>query len=103
MTASGQNSAKRTKVSYADAFRDRDQKGSTYRSHAFDPNRRFSGMLDSGSNRDAREMVPRRGLEPPRVASHVPETCVSTNFTTSAERVQSRPGIVVIRHSVVNS
>ncbi|GEM_PF-2409808 len=29
-------------------------------------------------------VVPRRGLEPPRVSSHVPETCVSTNFTTSA-------------------
>lgn len=30
-------------------------------------------------------MVPRRGLEPPRVAPHEPESCVSTNFTTSAE------------------
>ncbi|MEN9916148.1 MAG: hypothetical protein RLY40_80 [Pseudomonadota bacterium] len=29
-------------------------------------------------------LVPRRGLEPPRVAPQVPETCVSTNFTTSA-------------------
>ena len=31
-----------------------------------------------------RILVPRRGLEPPQVAPQVPETCVSTNFTTSA-------------------
>lgn len=53
-------------------------------------------------------MVPRRGLEPPRVASHVPETCVSTNFTTSARgavfllRLGKRR-ILKIRHSLVNS
>ncbi len=26
-----------------------------------------------------KEMVPRRGLEPPRLAAQVPETCASTN------------------------
>ena len=29
-------------------------------------------------------LVPKEGLEPSRVASHVPETCASTNFATSA-------------------
>jgi hypothetical protein len=28
--------------------------------------------------------VPRAGLEPAHLAAHAPETCVSTNFTTSA-------------------
>lgn len=31
-------------------------------------------------------MVPRRGLEPPRVAPQVPETCVSTSSTTPANQ-----------------
>lgn len=26
--------------------------------------------------------VPKRGLEPPRIAPHAPEACVYTNFTT---------------------
>ena len=28
--------------------------------------------------------VPKAGLEPAHLAEHAPETCVSTNFTTSA-------------------
>ena len=28
--------------------------------------------------------VPKAGLEPAQLAPHAPETCVSTNFTTSA-------------------
>jgi hypothetical protein len=32
------------------------------------------------------EMVPRRGLEPPRVAPQVPETCASTNSATWAKQ-----------------
>lgn len=31
------------------------------------------------------EMVPKRGLEPLCLAAQVPETCVSTNFTTWAD------------------
>ena len=38
--------------------------------------------------RDARlhlyTRVPKAGLEPAQLAPHAPETCVSTNFTTSA-------------------
>ncbi len=30
------------------------------------------------------DMVPRRGLEPPRLAAQVPETCASTNSATWA-------------------
>ena len=29
--------------------------------------------------------VPKAGLEPAQLAPHAPETCVSTNFTTSAK------------------
>ena len=29
--------------------------------------------------------MPKEGLEPSQLAPHAPETCVSTNFTTSAE------------------
>ena len=29
-------------------------------------------------------IVPKAGLEPAYLAAHAPETCVSTNFTTSA-------------------
>ena len=29
-------------------------------------------------------LVPKAGLEPAQLAPHAPETCVSTNFTTSA-------------------
>lgn len=29
-------------------------------------------------------LVPRRGLEPPRLAAHPPQGCVYTNFTTWA-------------------
>ncbi len=53
--------------------------------------------------------MPRRGLEPPRVASHVPETCVSTNFTTSArvaegERIPNQQPIILIANpAVVNT
>ena len=53
--------------------------------------------------------MPRRGLEPPRVASHVPETCVSTNFTTSArvaggERIPiQQPIILIANPAVVNT
>jgi hypothetical protein len=32
-------------------------------------------------------MVPRRGLEPPRLAAQVPETCASTNSAIWAARV----------------
>ena len=32
----------------------------------------------------AQKMVPKGGLEPPWVAPHAPQTCVSTNSTTSA-------------------
>ena len=31
------------------------------------------------------EMVPKKGLEPLHLAAQVPETCVSTNFTTWAD------------------
>ncbi len=31
-------------------------------------------------------LVPKAGLEPARLATHAPETCVSTNFTTSAKQ-----------------
>lgn len=34
------------------------------------------------------DMVPRAGLEPACLAAHAPETCVSTNFTTSAGRAK---------------
>jgi hypothetical protein len=30
--------------------------------------------------------VPKAGLEPACLATHAPETCVSTNFTTSAKK-----------------
>ena len=30
-------------------------------------------------------LVPKAGLEPACLATHAPETCVSTNFTTSAD------------------
>lgn len=33
-------------------------------------------------------MVPERGLEPPRIAPLVPETSVSTNFTTRAHALR---------------
>ena len=36
------------------------------------------------THRDLNFYVPRRGLEPPRIAPPVPKTGVSTNFTTSA-------------------
>gem|GEM_PF-6945261 len=29
-------------------------------------------------------LLPSEGLEPSKIALHVPETCVSTNFTTTA-------------------
>ncbi len=32
----------------------------------------------------AGSFVPKGGLEPPYLTAHAPETCVSTNFTTSA-------------------
>ena len=32
-------------------------------------------------------LVPKEGLEPSHLAAHAPETCVSTNFTTSAEHL----------------
>jgi hypothetical protein len=40
-----------------------------------------------------REMVPRRGLEPPRLAAQVPETCASTNSAIWAteSHVRARP------------
>ena len=42
-------------------------------------------------------MVPKGGLEPPRVTSHAPQTCASTSSATSArqegcQRIQSGPG-----------
>src|SRR6266566_374376 len=36
-------------------------------------------------------MVPKGGLEPPRVAPHAPQTCASANSATSAPRGQSIP------------
>src|SRR5206468_12612024 len=36
-------------------------------------------------------MVPKGGLEPPRVAPHAPQTCASANSATSAQRRQSMP------------
>src|SRR6266581_5636297 len=36
-------------------------------------------------------MVPKGGLEPPRVAPHAPQTCASANSATSAPRGQSMP------------
>ena len=30
-------------------------------------------------------IVPKAGLEPAQLSPHAPETCVSTNFTTSAK------------------
>src|SRR6266496_6123773 len=36
-------------------------------------------------------MVPKGGLEPPRVAPHAPQTCASANSATSARRRQSMP------------
>lgn len=37
---------------------------------------------------DLSPQVQKAGLEPAHLTAHAPETCVSTNFTTSAERVQ---------------
>jgi hypothetical protein len=37
------------------------------------------------------ENVPKAGLEPAQLAPHAPETCVSTNFTTSAEVTRQIP------------
>src|SRR5438046_2873816 len=36
-------------------------------------------------------LVPKGGLEPPRVAPHAPQTCASANSATSARRRQSMP------------
>lgn len=38
--------------------------------------------------RDDFFVVPKEGLEPSQLAPHAPETCVSTNFTTSANRIK---------------
>src|SRR6185369_13721567 len=52
---------------------------------------RWDGMrsLTDGSagavlSREIRSMVPKGGLEPPRVAPHAPQTCASANSATSA-------------------
>jgi hypothetical protein len=37
-----------------------------------------------------KEMVPRRGLEPPRLAAQIPETCASTNSAIWAATVDVR-------------
>lgn len=43
-----------------------------------------------------REMVPRRGLEPPRLAAHGPEPCASTNSATWARRGALEGGRVAV-------
>src|SRR5215813_1406263 len=39
----------------------------------------------------AEEVVPKGGLEPPRVAPHAPQTCASASSATSAKSVVSIP------------
>src|SRR5687768_14184726 len=42
-------------------------------------------------------MVPKGGLEPPRVTSHAPQTCASTSSATSAQNgwlINEQPGIL---------
>jgi hypothetical protein len=53
-------------------------------------NKKISTGLIKGSKKIRKakypenKKVPGKGLEPPCLATHVPETCVSTNFTTRA-------------------
>ncbi len=47
------------------------------------------GLFRTVSNR---EMVPRKGLEPSRLATHRPERCASTNSATWARRGQLEAG-----------
>lgn len=58
---------------------------------AGDGTKRWGGVLGKGRNRGAMrawrgsgKMVLEGGLEPPRVAPHAPQTCVSANSTTRA-------------------
>ena len=47
-------------------------------------------------------MVPRKGLEPSRLASPTPEAGVSTNFTTWANQLALRPRTINIGLWLVN-
>lgn len=53
-------------------------------------NRAFCGISQPSCNGLKRNLVPRRGLEPPRLAAQVPETCASTNSAIWATRSHVR-------------
>src|SRR5215471_10244153 len=45
-----------------------------------------------GERFTAEGVVPKGGLEPPRVAPHAPQTCASANSATSAQQAESMRG-----------
>ena len=46
-------------------------------------------------------MVPKGGLEPPRVTPHAPQTCASASSATSAQGVSCRPASRIVKADTV--
>src|SRR5262249_26836810 len=51
----------------------------------------FPARMERSRSMTAEEVVPKGGLEPPRVAPHAPQTCASASSATSAKSVVSIP------------
>src|ERR1700730_9387440 len=55
------------------------------------PRRTIGCLMSEQCGCRSEGMVPKGGLEPPRVAPHAPQPCASANSATSAQRTESMP------------